>query len=350
MMAENCSNETQGEDFIAIEGDVLFQYVGGDLVLTNISTPSKPNQISSNEMTFSRGTTNMFVLNSYVYFVSYDNELTVFDCTNPLDVKIKYSSFFTGCIHDIVVDNGRIYVTEDKNVTIYDDLALGINKVGEVTLLSTYYLMYLAVHDNFAYAYDFQEDLRIVNVTNPAKPEYNSSWAEDGVRQITHNGDVILEFRFGSPDIRILDVSIPGKPEIASYIDISAPFTSLRDAYYYKQHIYALFVDGGLVVYNASDLTNITEITEYQLPSIEENQGFFNMEINNDHIFIGNFYENHLFVVNISDPANPEHVYPLIKTNVDPIKIIAMIIAGTLFTSLLVVRVISFIRYRKDYS
>ncbi|MHA1461726.1 MAG: hypothetical protein ACTSQ0_01420, partial [Candidatus Heimdallarchaeota archaeon] len=241
--ANNCSNETQSEDFLIVDDGIIYQYKMGNLILTNISNPAKPSQMSQTDLNLPTSATNLYVEDKIAYFVTFDNELFVYNCENPNDVQKKYQYFFDGCIHDIVVIEDTIYVTQDKNVTIYNSLEYGITKVAEVTIPCPYYLMYIAVHKGFAYAYYFQEDFAIINVTNPSNPIYNSTWTKNAIRQISHADDLLFEVRFRS-NFRITNISLPGKPEVINYVNDSSTLFFLRDIHYYKQNIYVLYSNG----------------------------------------------------------------------------------------------------------
>ncbi len=342
--ANGCSNETQTEDFLIVDDGIIYQYNMGNLILTNISNPAKPSQISQTDLNLPTSATNFYLEDKIAYFVTFDNELFVYNCENPNDVQKKYQYFFDGCIHDIVVIEDTIYVTQDKNVTIYNSLEYGFTKVAEVTIPCPYYLMYLAVHKGFAYAYYFQEDFAIINVTNPSNPTYNSTWTKNGIRQISHNDNLLFEVRFSS-NFRITNISLPGEPEVIGYVNESTSLFSLKDIHYYKQNIYVLYTDG-LQIYNATDLNNITEIVEYEIPKSED-QFFISLYVENNYAYINNFKENYLYIIDISDAANPHQVYPIIKPSLSESEIVLIIVSSAVFTTLIVVVAVNVIKNRK---
>jgi hypothetical protein len=340
----SCTNHSQGEDFTVFEDGILYQYVYGNLVLSNLTNPGKPATISQITIDFTSNPTNFYVSDGYAYFVTFDNELYAYDCSDPTNIVKVYDHEFEGCIRDIVVKDGYMYVTQDKNVTIYEAQIYGVVKVGEVSLPCDYFLMFLVVHEGFAYAYNWQDDFSIVNVTDPTNPTYESAWSYDYGRIISHVGDYLFEILPGS-GFRVTNISIPGEPTIVAYVSASHALYSEQDMYYFNNQIYLLY-SKGLAIYDATDMTNITEVTVFQLPNYE-NQLFSSFIVVDDYVYISNSRErNHLYVIDVSNPAFPEHIYPF-SAGINISDVIFFSAIGLLSAGFLAVIIVNIVRSKK---
>jgi len=337
----SCTNQGQSEDFTAYEDGILYQYVYGNLVLTNITNPKKPLTISQITIDFPTSTTNFYVADGYAYFVTFDNVLYAYNCSDPTNIVKVYDTEFEYCIRDIVVKDGLMYVTQDKNVTIYNAQKYGIVKIGEVSVPCPYFLMFLVVHKGFAYAYNWQGDFAIVNVTDHTDPIYNSTWSYNSCRIISQIGDYIFEILSGS-GFRVTNISIPGEPEIITYVSTNNFLSSEEDIYYFNNYIYLLY-DKGLAIYDATDMLNITEVCVFQLPNYE-NQLFTSLVVVDDYVYITNSKErNQLYIIDVSNPAFPEHIYPF-SAKIDSFEVIFLSVTGAIFVGFIIVIVINVIQ------
>ena len=152
------------------------------------------------------------------------------------------------------------------------------------------------ISNGYAYVADGPSGLRVIDITDPTNPtEIGFNETPDHAYSVVVSGDYAYMV-IGSSGLRILDVHDPADPiVVGAYdppgeswgIDISGSLAYIADS------------TSGLRVINVSDPTN-----PYEVGFFDTQEQAWDVAVSGDYAYVADYYGG-LRVINVSDPANP---------------------------------------------
>ncbi len=177
------------------------------------------------------------------------------------------------------------------------------------TILGEYEINYfpnsITINGNLAFITSggFNTNIHIINISDPQKPTLVKELKTSGdPYQIAVSGDYayVADSHSG---VEILDISDPANAYIRrniSYNNINARSVFIDDSV-----LYIVDIAGGLMIYNVSNLDNITQIG---FLSSQQNLSYIDIYDHYAYVTYNYISENGIKIIDISNPANPETV------------------------------------------
>ena len=205
----------------AVIDDYLYYLDYTDIVTMDISTPEDPQELSRRRIGWDIET--LFPTDALL-FVGGARGMYIFDRSEPASPKeIGRVEHFRAC--DPVVVSGPVaYVTlrgesvcgGGRNVLLCVSIQNPSNPtiIGEKVLPSPYGL---TVKDPFLYVSAGEDGFQLLDISKPTDPKVLAGWADWPTKDFIWSGRFL--YVLGFDDLRIFDVSEPGKPELLATIE-----------------------------------------------------------------------------------------------------------------------------------
>ncbi len=264
---------------------------GDSITILDISSPSEPitiGKIQSNTISTCRFYKDMIICGGY--------RLYSIDISDPSQLKHLYNFNLGVLSQDIFLKDNKIYVSDGSNGFIL----CSVNNEGRFSLYGTNntsgYSMGIAVKDNIAYITQYNEGIKLIDISDLTSPKYLKSINEGSIVETIKIRDNYL---FCSDSgLKIYDISDAKNPIEINYLDVntrSYKFEVIGNT------VYLASGKNGLTIIDISDLNNLTIISEINISGTT-----FGVDIKNNTAYIANNDGMHIF--DISDPANPVEV------------------------------------------
>jgi hypothetical protein len=241
------------------------------------------------------------VSHNYAFVADSEAGLRVFDISRPELPHQLTTEHTPGSAIDVEIADGRLVLAEnDFALHIFDvSNPRSPNRIGAVKM--PYPVQSVVVDSALAYIAGFSGGLRIVDLTNPTSPFELASLNVPGMAYGVSVGDD--EFAFVGTltgGLRVINVKNPGRPVEQASLEVDGRATEVVQA---KDH---LFVGGTPSRVSIVDITNPKKPRQIGSFKVSDTARLAQrFAVNRDRLFVA---DDHLWMVDISDPAQPELV------------------------------------------
>ncbi|MEN0048921.1 MAG: tail fiber protein, partial [Bacteroidota bacterium] len=259
------------------------------------------------ELTLSRDVDDAFVAGNFLYAIDEEtpDSLYIYNIHDPLvptfvtgiglspnPLEILISGQYAYIIHNEEEDNFTVLdISDSNNPTEIANITVGL-RPNEID-----------VSGDYAYVVDGNGDLIFVNISNPASPIVENSFAvnfrsaADVV--VSNNFAYILGNTTGDRDIKVIDVSNVANPVAIDTLDLGS---SPRELKVFDNYAYVIdFSDQELVIIDLTNPANLSVVSNTPLGASPRE-----IRIANGYAFVatGNI-TGEFKMIDISDPLNP---------------------------------------------
>ncbi len=321
----------------------------GGLEIWDVSDLSSPQRLSSYFTPDPNPTFNVYVVGSYAYVADGWSGLRVIDVSdpaNPYEVGCwDANGSFDIYVYDVYVVDSYAYIAAADSGLCVIDVSDPSNpyEVGYYPVSQAY-----GVHVSGSYAYlAYGGGLKVIDVSDPLNLHEVGSINFPLAHEVYVSGSYAFVGSRSSDLLRIIDVSDPANPETVAcfsglftydiYVSGSRPYAyfaadrsglkvidisylpdSVHEVGNYTRPIvpgemenlfivadsYAYVVDGDLRVIDVNDPLSTREISRLDFP------GYFSAMFLyvSDYAYVGDIYFSTIYIVDVSDPANPSIV------------------------------------------
>ena len=254
------------------------------------------------------------VQGNYCY-VGAGSSLMIFDISNPADPRLIGSFFTVHDIYRIVVSGKYVYVLSPNVPPIFFiiDVAdprnprqVGVYRFDDISRFLYHWNFFIS--GNYAYFPFESERLRILDISDKSNPiEIEVSISSASIKKVIAVNDYlyVLEDRRG---LVIFDQPEPGNFTEVGYYPILDNLVdlSLSGNFAYVS-TYISFIDSTeLYIIDISDPTNPQKVGCYSTDA-EDGYGIRNIRSLQNHLYFVN-KRGELFILDVSDPLNPQEV------------------------------------------
>ncbi len=296
-----------------------------ELKVINVTNPASPTQVGSYNAPGTSDGLGIATSGNYAYLVTANNasgsEFYVLDVTNPALPTLVSSLDIGDTVTSIQIsgnyaylatslNNGELVVVDITNpsspsiVTTFDIPSNNDGK--DLYLLGSY--LYFVTNNTFG------DEFYIIDVTNPLAPSIVSSLDISGsgssLSVVAYGSNAFVGSSVANKEIIVIDITLPNNPQILSWTD--APGADVNGLFYANDTLYAASA------YNVAEF----QIYEYETTvswRCNEQVGFYDTPGSafdgRDVFVVGTTAylvtdndpgsDPELFILNISDPANP---------------------------------------------
>jgi M6 family metalloprotease-like protein len=158
------------------------------------------------------------------------------------------------------------------------------------------------VSGNYAYAADFTNGLKIINISDPEDPtlqgELNTS-GTDSYRCICVSGDYAYlgMGSFWNKKMEIINISNPSSPSLTATFTCSG---DARDIHVVGNYAYIACNDAGLQIVNVSNPASPSSVGSYDTPGYA-----CGVYVDGSYAYVADGDPNYLLIIDISNPASP---------------------------------------------
>jgi hypothetical protein len=285
---------------IEVQGGYAYIIYGSELVITNISDPSDPQQVGS--ILMSNRIENMSVSDQYIYLTVYNQGLKIVNVSNPT-APVEVGSYAMPLReYDIVVVGKYAYMVAGHwaGQLIIVDVSNPSSPVKAASLPIRAY--YIEAQGHYLYYTHWTRGLVVMDISNPVTPVEIGSLELPG--PYTPNGIAVEAGYIYLPGlvagIAIVDVSNPAHPEQVSTISNERGIGNIAVI---GDHVYTLVYRSddrstGLRIVNISDPTEHFELSFHELPAPTH------MVASVPYLYVTDGI-NHLNVIDVSNPQAP---------------------------------------------
>jgi hypothetical protein len=279
---------------VAVSGNyayVIFSY--GGMRIIDVSTPAYPVPLGFQWTNYFPNNGGIIVKDNFAYIA--DGSLRIIDVANP-SAPVEVASQIVGWPIDLALAGNYAYlVTEQNDLTIFD-----ISDPAELELAgsfpTTYEIHAIAVVGNYAYLVDADSpthSIQIINISNPAAPFEAGTYISPeplGNITIAENKAYILDLS----GLRILDITIPALPtEIGHLAGVRGGWVTIANQYAYVWGPKLRIVD-------VADPTTPYEVGSYQLIGDVKD-----VQVIGDTAYVSAYS---VFTLDIANPAMPSQL------------------------------------------
>ncbi|MBN2532205.1 MAG: chitobiase/beta-hexosaminidase C-terminal domain-containing protein [Spirochaetales bacterium] len=278
----------------------LFLAASGQVIVIDITDPAQPVTIGQAAIPVKpNGSIHGFVLQNNMIAIGsgYEYCFVMFDVSDPASPQMMYHYLPTDIINHLYFSGNTIYVQEGhyffRKIDITD-----VQHPYVKTCIDTKLTMNdVFVAGNYAYAYDYDEGIKIFDVSDPSSPLFISPLYNEGiVADILVRGTLL--YYVGSGGLTIVDVADPLHPGKISHVETTENVNSM---FMRGHYVYMTQYDDGLYIV---DVTNPDrpELLSQTKTNHHANAVYVPDEQN---AYISDT-EARLLRMDISDPAYPE--------------------------------------------
>ncbi|WP_370573568.1 PGF-pre-PGF domain-containing protein [Methanomethylovorans sp.] len=282
---------------VAVAGDHAYVINSMDgsstgLLIVDITDPAAP--ISTGIYSTTHNAYDIAASGNYAYVADYNNGLITVNLADPSTPRLEGSIGTEGHAYDIAIAGNYAYIA-NSGLTI-----LNITDPALPEVESSYYnasgdAAGVAVAGNYAYVASVFGGLLIVNVTDPAAPTFAGSYVTDDAQSVDISGNYAY-IANGFSGLFILDITDPAAPTFVGSYDTSGYTNDVAVA-----GNYACIADGS----NGLVILNITTPTSPKLASTYDTVGYANdITISEDRTYVA-ASDSGLVIADISDPTAP---------------------------------------------
>ena len=275
---------------------------GWCLAILNTTAPANPQFLSRYYVGDS--ITDIEVVNHLVYLATLSSGIIVLDVSIPENPVLVTQMTVLQSVYFFTVIGDFIYASGQSGLSI-----INIQNIHEPFLVSvmnvTSMIRDFIVIGSTLYLSDSERGFIILDISNPAYPIENGVFPRDenyfSKMWISNHYAYLTSKSPSTVSFRILDVNDPGNiTELGSALLISSSTTSIRGIHVAGDYAYILDYYSGLFVVDISDPFNPDIKTTYHIGDLS---GKFH--IHDTQVFIATCYHN-LQVLTISNPLQPE--------------------------------------------
>ncbi|MEJ2627191.1 MAG: chitobiase/beta-hexosaminidase C-terminal domain-containing protein [bacterium] len=324
---------------VIADSDCVYIGVGGMIIITDMSDPSNPLELSRIE---TPGTVlKLFKYDSYLYVANKTGGLRIIDindplnpreissferpivsCANAIDVSVvdNYAYlafqglyifnirdpsnptevnhlFQSDWIWDVHVSSGYAYLTMPDSGFCILDICDPENPVYLSNCLNIDYGSRIYVHNNYAYITDTHTGLYVVDISNPNNPIEVSHINSLGYAWDVHGSGNYI-YVSGDNFLFILDIRNPLNPiEISKYTYADVGPSDWEDLYVFGNYAYVTFTYGGLRIIDISDPLNPKKAGYF-----ETSGSAMDIFVSDNYAYVAN---NDFYIIDISELSNP---------------------------------------------
>jgi hypothetical protein len=237
------------------------------------------------------------VSGNYAYVINSFSGLNVIDIFSPYYPTLVGSYVTKDQVEDVVISGNYAYVANYQSGFGIYDISNPANPILTGSFDSLQYIQHVLVKDNYAYVSGFGAGVNIVDISNPTSPILRGD-IPGPAWDVSISGNYAFVSRYNS-GLAIYDISDLGNPVLSGYwrgpdyTMISGVLVSGNYTYIADEH------DG----FEILDVSNpIHPVLVSRLATLESQS----VVISNGYAYLG--ARNNLFIVDISEPANPHLV------------------------------------------
>lgn len=234
----------------------------GDLIILGLRNPIEPEIIGEYSCS---STEKVFVNDSYIYIISYENGLEILDSSN---------------------------LTNLQKIGHYDDRGFQ----------ETYENLFFA--DGYIFLADNLNHLKIIDLSNPSSPQKIAEVQTSDIRAIAVQNNLVYLVGYENA-LEIYDVSNITAPLKISTVNESTS-AAHHDIFVVGDNAFIVDYNIGLKIYNISDPLNPFKISQYN-----DTNDCCRIFVKNDFAYLGYQYNVGLKIINITNPLKPECAYDL---------------------------------------
>jgi hypothetical protein len=309
-------NDYSVYDLYILDDRAYLANSSGGLLLLDVSDPSQPKKLGSYQVLSSHY--GLVVYEELTYLANGNQGLGIVDVTVPAQIyeKGRFQTEVPFEVRDISIDDNLVSIagrrlTRAEHVMTLVDISDPLNPQEHGEYVSTEYIEDVHLAGGLAYVAASSAGLRVVDVSDPDNPQEISHLLTDNYLEAV---DVVSDtvYTIDLVDgLRVIDASDPFNLTISGSYDPDYAISADVDVQGTTAYL-ALTLDG-LHIVDVSDPTNPVKIGEY------EPEGYSWSEWNvvradGDRVYIiehvydvcvDSIMYSKLWVLNVSDPANP---------------------------------------------
>jgi hypothetical protein len=288
-----------------LDNSTLYLANYNGIKIINASNPLNLSEISSyNIYGFSK---RVYFHNNYIFTIDDNDNVTspggmrIWDITNPSNPVIKSNFKRDTFLKEIDFYNNFAYLVYYDSLIILD--ISNVNSPAIVNSIPSPVFYHIVISNNYLYAFDFP-NFKVYDISNPSNPNliYSNylpiSYVFDAV---ANNNYIYAIVQYGTERFfYIIDISNPSSPFLASYKQILLPgnLSILNNRAYLSEGAYFYFYNGGLRIFDISNVNNVYQIGYYNTLFPAQSTYLFG-----DYVFIANGY-GEISVINANNLNN----------------------------------------------
>jgi hypothetical protein len=295
---------------------IVADYHGLDII--NVSNRNEPEFVGEYKFPWDPhgDYSNLIVQGDFVFFYSWDtNTITIVDCSDITNIVMKENYTLTGDrINNFVVKDWKIFTITNTKYTIYDFTNFSPLSTVDSYLNASSQFADLIVHENYSYVLEEGKGFTILNITDYSNIQkvgeviLNESSSFPAF-QDKFDGNIFIYEKYKG--LHVYNITNPLNPDnITKY--------NLNSDYFGGLHIrgdYVYIVTG----YRSFDILDLSALPTIQLIgnySSEYICWFEAITADNNYVYLLSTQSGELqgrrplYIVNVTDPELPVHLYP----------------------------------------
>jgi len=279
------------------------------LQIVDISNPASPFEVSAIDYTAN----DVFVIDDYMYLAHDYRGVLIYDISDPSNPTLigMYEEHTLG--YAVWVDGAYVYLGDSNGLIIIDvsDKTNPIEKSSVQIQRSTQDIFF---NNAVVYLANQVNGLNIINVANPETPVLLSNYDTEGYSEgVCQNGDNVF-VADGYGGLQIIDTANSGVPVLAGSFSTAG---RLMDIIVKDNFIFAADYHNGLQILETLGKGEITRIAEFN--PLGQWSYASCLAVDNNHAYLG--ASDGLYIIDVSDPANPTLTGFYTTSNISDVKI-----------------------------
>jgi len=278
------------EDYVYVINSINGRSNG--VIILKITDPTIPTYVDTYATT--HNAYDVTTSGNYAYVADYNNGLIIVNTTDPSALKVEKSIGIENHPYDVDIAGNYTYIA-NSGLTILNTTNPLLPKIE-----STYYdysgdAAGVTVEDNYAYIASVFGGIMILNVTDPAAPEFVGNYVTDDAQSVDIS-DNYAYIANGFSGVFIVDIADPKTPVLVGSYNTPGYANDVAVA---DNYVCAADGNNGLLI------LNITNPSSPVLVSTFDTIGYANdVTIAEDRAYVA-ASDNGLVVVDISNPLKP---------------------------------------------
>ncbi|MCF2143285.1 MAG: hypothetical protein K9W42_06250 [Candidatus Heimdallarchaeota archaeon] len=290
----------------------LYDSVYG-LEIYDVSTITKP-VLYSSKSPLLYNPVNMIVQKNFIflYNTNYRNSYVFLNSTDLSNITVIPQNIPD--VNDeikITIQGWNLFIINQTTVSSYDFTNFTSPALLNQYVNSSSHFLDIAIKGNFAYVLERNLGLTIFNITNPAEITKIKDFKVNGDKAftdfyITEELIFLYEYRTG---FHIINITNPIAPEKIAFYEQPKGYSAMA----IRGDLAITLFDSSFQILNISTLSAIQLLGNYET---EMSVSFKSLFLKDNYVFIRNEYyaelqeEKLLFIIDISDPSSPRHIFP----------------------------------------
>jgi hypothetical protein len=264
-----------------ISGIYAYLATENGLKVVDISVPTSPSLIASENRTYFVHTNDICISDLYAYLAADRDGVRIMNIANPANPIFAGRFDTPGNAYGVFVQGNYAYVADYSSIQIIN-ITNSSNPVFAGSITTPGISQAIFVAGNYAYIGNYNQSLQIINIANPTNPVNVATFQTQGSVNGVIVRDIYAYVAVANGDILLMSVADPAHPTILGSYDIG---TCAKDVQVVDNYAFAVDLYNGIKMIDITNPANPRYVTGYNTPGYAQH-----VFIQRDYIYLTDKY------------------------------------------------------------